>query len=89
MPVSQTQDKEERISDIEDTIDDIETTIKENTNFQNLLMKNIQEILDTMKRSNLQLKGIEESKDSQLNGPQMIFNKITEEKFHNLPKRCP
>jgi hypothetical protein len=37
-----------------------------------------------MRRSNLRIIGIPESKDSQLNGPVNIFNKIIEENFPNL-----
>ena len=39
-----------------------------------------------MRRSNLRIKGIEESKDSELQGPVNIFNKIIEENFANLKK---
>jgi len=42
-----------------------------------------------MRRSNLRIIGIEESKDSQLKGPVDIFNKITEENFPNLKKVMP
>ena len=37
-----------------------------------------------MKRPNLRIIGIEENKDSQLKGPENIFNKIIEENFPNL-----
>jgi hypothetical protein len=37
-----------------------------------------------MIRPNLRIIGIEESKDSQLNGPVNIFNKIIEENSPNL-----
>ena len=39
-----------------------------------------------MKRSNLSIVGIEEGEDSQLKGPENIFNKIIEENFPNLKK---
>jgi hypothetical protein len=42
-----------------------------------------------MRRSNLSIIGIEESKDFQLRGPVNIFNKIIEEKFPNLKKEMP
>ena len=54
-----------------------------------LLTQNIQEIQDTMRRPNLRIIGIEESKDSQLKGPVNIFNKIIEEKLLNLKKEMP
>jgi len=49
----------------------------------------MQEIQDTMKRSNLRIIGIEESEDSQLRGLVNIFNKIIKEKFPNLKKEMP
>jgi hypothetical protein len=39
-----------------------------------------------MKRPNLRIIRIEKNKDSQLNGPENVFNKITEENFPNLKK---
>jgi hypothetical protein len=39
-----------------------------------------------MRRPNLRVIGIEESKDYQLKGPGNIFNKIIEENFPNLMK---
>ena len=41
------------------------------------------------KRPNLRIIGIEEGKDSQLKGPENIFNKITEEKFFDLKTDRP
>jgi hypothetical protein len=61
--------------------------VKENKKQKKLLMQNIQEIQGTMKRPSLKIIGIEESKDSQLKGPENIFNKIVEENFPNLKKR--
>jgi hypothetical protein len=51
---------EERISGIEDTTEDIDTTVKENTKFRKFLTQNIQEIWDTMKRTNLRIIGLKE-----------------------------
>ena len=39
-----------------------------------------------MKRQNLRIIGIEENADSQLKGPENVFNKIIEENFSNLKK---
>jgi hypothetical protein len=50
---------------------------------------NIQEIQDTMRRPNLRIIGIEETEDSHLKGLVNTFNKIIEENFANLKKRCP
>ena len=53
---------------------------------QKLLIQNVQEIQDTMRRPDLRIIGIEESEDSWLKGPVNILNKITEENFPNLKK---
>ena len=44
-----------------------------------------------MRRPNLRIIAIEESKDLDLKGPVNIFNKIIDENFPNLKKRkrCP
>jgi hypothetical protein len=42
-----------------------------------------------MRRPNLRMKGIEESKDSQVKGPGNIFNKFVQENFPNLKKEMP
>jgi hypothetical protein len=42
-----------------------------------------------MRRPNLRIIVIEENKDSQLKGPENIFNKIIEENFPNLKKEMP
>ena len=39
-----------------------------------------------MKRPNLRIIRIEEDEDSQLKGPENVFNKIIEENFPNLKK---
>jgi chromosome segregation ATPase len=87
--INRIQEIEERISGAEDTIENIDTIVKENAKCKNLLTQNIQEIQDTMRRSNLRKIGIEESEDSQLKGPINIFNKIIEENFPNLKKEMP
>jgi hypothetical protein len=42
-----------------------------------------------MRRPNLRIIGIEESRNSQLKGTGNIFNKIIEENFPNLKKEVP
>jgi hypothetical protein len=74
------------ISDILDTIEEIYTSVQENVKFQIFLTQNIEEIWDTIKRSNLRIIRIERE-DSQVQGPKNIFNKIIEEKISNLKKR--
>jgi len=83
------QEIEERISEGEDSIEIIDTSVKDNVKRKKQLVQNIEEIQDSMKRSNLRVIGIEESEDSHLKGPVNIFNKIIEESFPNLKKRCP
>jgi methyl-accepting chemotaxis protein len=53
----------ERISGIEDTIENIDTAFQENAKCKNILSKNIQEIQDTMRRSNPRIVGIDENGD--------------------------
>jgi hypothetical protein len=83
------QEIEERISGTEDTIENIDTTVKENAKCTMFLTQNIQEIQDKMRIPKLRIIGIEESEDSKLKGLVNIFNKIIEENFPNLKKRCP
>ena len=83
------QEIEERISGAEDSIENIDTTVKENTKCKRILTQNIQEIQDTMRRPNLRIIGIEEGEESQLKGPENIFNQIIEENFPNLKKEMP
>jgi septation ring formation regulator EzrA len=69
------QEMEERISGIEDSIENMDTTIKENAKCKKILIQNIQEIQDTMRRPNLRTIGIDEDEDFQLKGPVNIFKK--------------
>jgi uncharacterized coiled-coil protein SlyX len=48
---SRIQEIEERISGAEDTIENIETKVKENAKCTNLLIQNIQEIQDAVRRA--------------------------------------
>ena len=62
------QETEKRISGAEDTIENIDTTVKDNAKYKKLLTQNIQKIQDTMERTNLTIKGKEESEHSQFKG---------------------
>ena len=42
-----------------------------------------------MRKPNLRIVGIQEGNDSQIKGPENIFNKIIEENFPNLKKELP
>ena len=57
--INRMQKIEQRISGIEDTIEDIHTTVKENIKCKKLLIQNIQEGQETMRRSNLRKIGRE------------------------------
>jgi hypothetical protein len=57
---------EERISGAEDSIENIGITIKANAKCKNIPPQNIQEIQDTMRRSNLWIIGVDENEDFQL-----------------------
>jgi chromosome segregation ATPase len=74
------QEIEEKILDAEDSIENIDTTLKENAKSKKLLTQNIQEIQDKMRKPNIRIRGIKQSKDSQLKGPINIFNKIIQKK---------
>ena len=78
---NRTQEIEGRISGAEDTIENTGTRVRENAKCNKLLTQNIQEIQDTIRRPNLRIISIKESKDFQLKGPVNIFNKIIEENF--------
>ena len=80
------QEIEERLSSVEDTVEEIDTTVKENSKHKKVQIQNIQEIQDTMKRPSIRKIRIEENEDSQLKGPENVFNKIIEENFPNLKK---
>jgi hypothetical protein len=83
------QEMQERISGAEDYIENIGKTIRENGRGKRILTQNNQEIQDTMRRPNLQIIGVDENEDFQLQGPANIFNKIIEENFPNLKKEIP
>jgi len=83
------QEIEERISGAVDSIVNIDRTTKDDIKCKKLLTQNIQEIQDTMRRSNLRKIDMEENKDSQIKGTVNIFNKIMEENFPNLDIEMP
>jgi hypothetical protein len=49
----------------------------------------MQEIQDTMRKTNIRIIGVDENEDFRLKGPVNIFNKIIEENFPNLKKEMP
>ena len=83
------QEMEERISSTEDTIEKIDSPVKENIKSNKSLTQNIQEIWDTIKRSNLRIIGIEGGEEVQLKSTENIFIKIIEKNFPNIKKDMP
>ena len=61
------QEMEERISGAEDSIENMGTTIKENAKCKKILTQNIQEIQDTIRRTNLKIIGIDDDEYLQQN----------------------
>ena len=55
------QKMEERISGAEDSIENMGTRIKENAKCKKILIQNIQEIQNTMRRPNLGIIGVDEN----------------------------
>jgi hypothetical protein len=51
--------------------------------------RNIQEVINSIKRQNLRMMGIEEAEEAQAKGIHNIFNKIMTENFPNLKKVMP
>jgi uncharacterized coiled-coil protein SlyX len=60
------QEIEKRISGVEDYIENINTTIKENAKYKKILTHNIQEIQNTMRKTNLQIVDIDKNEHFQL-----------------------
>jgi hypothetical protein len=54
---------EEKISGAKDSIENMDTKIKENAKCKKMLIQNIQEIQETMRRPNLWIIGIDENED--------------------------
>ena len=67
---------EDRILGAEDNIENIDKTVREDAKMKKLTNQNVQEIQNTMRRPNLRIIGVEESKEYQLRGIVNIFNKI-------------
>jgi hypothetical protein len=51
--------------------------------------RNMQELSDSIKRSNLRIMGIKEGEEIEAKGIHKIFNKIMSENFPNLEKEMP
>jgi predicted nuclease with TOPRIM domain len=85
-----------RIEQIEDRISELEDEMAIKGKTEELLVKQLktsekkmQELTDSIKRSNLRIMGIEEGEEMQAKGMHNIFNKIITENFPNLEKTIP
>lgn len=56
-------------------IEEMDTSVKENVKCQKLQARNLQELWDTMERSNLRIIGIEEGEETQVKGTENVFNR--------------
>jgi hypothetical protein len=63
--------------------------MKINVGSKKFLTQIFQKIWDSTKRPNLRIIGIKECEESQLQGPEEIFNRIVEEDFSNIKKKMP
>jgi uncharacterized coiled-coil protein SlyX len=67
------QEMEERISGEEDSIGNMNKIIKENAKCKKILIQNIQEIQDTMRRKNLWIIGVDKNEDFPLFADDMVI----------------
>jgi hypothetical protein len=65
------------------------TLVKENVISKKRLAQNVQEIWDTIKRSNLRIIGIDVGEEIHVKITKIAFNKIIEENFPHLKKEMP
>jgi chromosome segregation ATPase len=96
----ETQNKVEgqssRLEQVEDRISEIEDKMEIKGKTEELLVKQfktcestMQELTNSIKRSNLRIMGTEEGEEVQAKGIHNIFNKIITENFPNLEKVMP
>lgn len=84
--IQRTYQIEERISEIEDKIE-LDDSSQEYEEFFKVHNRNMQELWDTIKKTQYQTIGINE--ESKVSGIDQIVNKITEERFPKLKKGKP
>jgi chromosome segregation ATPase len=85
-----------RLEQVEDRISELEAKMEIKGKTEELLVKELktcertmQELTDSIKRSNLRIMGTEEGEEVQAKGIHNIFNKIITENFPNLEKVMP
>jgi chromosome segregation ATPase len=83
---SRLEQAEDRISELEDEMEIKGKTEKLLHKQLKTCERNMQELTDSIKRTNLRIMGIEEVEEVQAKGIRNIFNKIITENFPNLEK---
>jgi phosphatidate phosphatase PAH1 len=85
-----------RLEQVEDRISEHEDKMEIKGKTEELLVKqiktcerNMQKLMDSIKRPNLRIIGIEEGEEVQVKAIHNIFNKIIAENFQNLEKAIP
>jgi chromosome segregation ATPase len=85
-----------RLEQTEDRISELENKMETKGKIEGLLVKqlricerNMQELTNSTKRTNLRIMGIEEGEEVQAKGIHNIFNKIITENFPNVEKAIP
>jgi TolA-binding protein len=86
---SRLQQVEDRISELRDKIEIKEKTEEMLVKQHKRCKRNMQELSDSIKRSNLKIMYIEEGEEVKAKGICKIFNKIITENFPNLEKVSP
>jgi septal ring factor EnvC (AmiA/AmiB activator) len=88
-PSSRLEQAEDRISRLEDKME-IKGKTEELLHKQlKTCEKKLQELSNSIKRTNLRFKGIEEGDEVQAKGIRNVFNKLITENFPNLEKTMP
>jgi hypothetical protein len=72
---------ENRVPETEDKVEEQDQTVKEHVKMLRKYKWNMTDTWNTIKRPNLQIMGIEETK-----GVNKLFNEVMAENFHNLEK---
>jgi chromosome segregation ATPase len=83
---SRLEQAEDRISELEDEMEIKGKTEELLVKQLNTCERNMQELTDSIKGSNLRIMGIEEGEEVQSKGIHNIYNKIITENFPNLEK---
>jgi DNA repair exonuclease SbcCD ATPase subunit len=86
---SRLEQAEDRISEFEDEMEIKGKTEEILVRQTKTCEKNMQELTDSIKRSNLRIMGIKEGEEVQAKGICNVFNKIVIENFPNLEKTIP